>query len=41
MLELLVQNLGRLDENEEADRQGVFKILGKKERLDTSEIGEG
>ncbi|KAJ8655628.1 hypothetical protein O0I10_008717 [Lichtheimia ornata] len=33
MLELLVQNLGRLDENEEADRQGVFKILGILENL--------
>ncbi|KAI9313712.1 Catenin-beta-like protein [Dichotomocladium elegans] len=28
LLELLIQNLGRLDENEESDRQGVFKILG-------------
>ncbi|CDS13681.1 hypothetical protein LRAMOSA05855 [Lichtheimia ramosa] len=33
MLELLVQNLERLDENEEADRQGVFKILGILENL--------
>ncbi|CEG68080.1 hypothetical protein RMATCC62417_07673 [Rhizopus microsporus] len=28
MLQLLVQNLNRLDEKEEADRQGVFKVLG-------------
>lgn len=28
MLQLLVQNLNRLDEKEEADRQGVFKTLG-------------
>ncbi|KAI7879344.1 DUF1716-domain-containing protein [Lichtheimia hyalospora FSU 10163] len=33
MLELLIQNLQRLDENEEADRQGVFKILGILENL--------
>ncbi|KAF7726248.1 hypothetical protein EC973_008958 [Apophysomyces ossiformis] len=33
LLELLVQNLERLDENEEADRQGVFKILGIVENL--------
>jgi len=29
MLELLVQNLRRLDENESADNQGVFNTLGK------------
>ncbi|CAO3698962.1 unnamed protein product [Rhizopus microsporus] len=28
LLQLLVQNLNRLDEKEEADRQGVFKVLG-------------
>ncbi|GAN06851.1 DUF1716-domain-containing protein [Mucor ambiguus] len=28
LLQLLVQNLGRLNEQEESDRQGVFKILG-------------
>lgn len=28
LLQLLVQNLARLDEKEETDRQGVFKILG-------------
>lgn len=28
LLELLVQNLERLNENEESDRQGVFQILG-------------
>lgn len=28
LLELLVQNLDRLNEDEESDRQGVFKILG-------------
>ncbi|KAI7869758.1 Catenin-beta-like protein [Spinellus fusiger] len=28
LLNLLVQNLDRLDEKEETDRQGVFKILG-------------
>ncbi|EIE91883.1 hypothetical protein RO3G_16594 [Rhizopus delemar RA 99-880] len=28
LLQLLVQNLNRLDEKEEADRQGVFKTLG-------------
>ncbi|KAI8365389.1 Catenin-beta-like protein [Radiomyces spectabilis] len=33
LLELLVQNLGRLDENEEADRQGIFKLLGIFENL--------
>lgn len=30
---LLVQNLDRLDEKEEADRQGIFKILGIVENL--------
>jgi beta-catenin-like protein 1 len=29
MLDLLVSNLSRLDETEEADRQGVFHVLGK------------
>jgi beta-catenin-like protein 1 len=29
MLDLLVSNLSRLNEAEEADRQGVFHILGK------------
>ncbi|KAI9499627.1 Catenin-beta-like protein [Zychaea mexicana] len=33
LLELLVQNLERLDEKEEADRQGIFKILGIMESL--------
>ncbi|KAI7859083.1 Catenin-beta-like protein [Circinella umbellata] len=33
LLELLVQNLERLDEKEDADRQGVFKILGIMENL--------
>ncbi|KAI8084798.1 Catenin-beta-like protein [Halteromyces radiatus] len=33
LLELLVQNLDRLDENEEGDRQGVFKILSIFENL--------
>ncbi|KAI8331898.1 Catenin-beta-like protein [Chlamydoabsidia padenii] len=33
LLELLVQNLDRLDEKEEADRQGIFKILGIVENL--------
>lgn len=28
MLELLIQNLSRLDENETADKQGVFNTLG-------------
>lgn len=28
ILELLVDNLGRLNETEESDRQGVFHILG-------------
>lgn len=28
ILELLVQNLERLNEEEESDRQGVFKTLG-------------
>jgi hypothetical protein len=28
ILELLVDNLGRLNESEESDRQGVFHILG-------------
>ena len=28
ILELLVDNLARLNENEESDRQGVFHILG-------------
>lgn len=28
-LELLVQNLARMDEKEETDRQGVFHTLGK------------
>lgn len=27
-MQLLVQNLGRMNEQEESDRQGVFKILG-------------
>lgn len=27
-MELLVQNLDRLNEEEEADRQGVFQVLG-------------
>lgn len=29
ILELLVQNLVRLNESEETDRQGVFHILGE------------
>jgi beta-catenin-like protein 1 len=29
MLDLLVSNLSRLNETEEADRQGVFHVLGK------------
>lgn len=33
LLELLVQNLERLDEKEESDRQGIFKILGIVENL--------
>ncbi|KAI8148878.1 Catenin-beta-like protein [Fennellomyces sp. T-0311] len=33
LLELLVQNLDRLDEKEESDRQGIFKILGIMESL--------
>ncbi|OAD79104.1 hypothetical protein PHYBLDRAFT_176618 [Phycomyces blakesleeanus NRRL 1555(-)] len=33
LLSLLVQNLERLDEKEETDRQGVFKILGILENL--------
>lgn len=33
LLSLLVQNLERLDESEEADRQGIFKILGIFENL--------
>ncbi|ORZ19583.1 Catenin-beta-like protein [Absidia repens] len=33
LLELLVQNLDRLDEKEESDRQGIFKILGIMENL--------
>ncbi|CAG8541164.1 6682_t:CDS:10 [Paraglomus brasilianum] len=33
MLELLVQNLRRLDENESADNQGVFNTLGVVENL--------
>jgi beta-catenin-like protein 1 len=33
LLGLLVQNLDRLDEKEEADRQGIFKILGIVENL--------
>ncbi|KAI9304077.1 hypothetical protein BJ944DRAFT_164270, partial [Cunninghamella echinulata] len=33
LLGLLVQNLERLDESEETDRQGVFKILGIFENL--------
>ncbi|KAG0167587.1 hypothetical protein DFQ28_000837 [Apophysomyces sp. BC1034] len=33
LLELLVQNLERLDEKEETDRQGIFKILGIVENL--------
>ncbi|KAI8881252.1 DUF1716-domain-containing protein [Backusella circina FSU 941] len=28
LLQLLVQNLGRMNEEEESDRQGVFKVLG-------------
>ena len=28
ILELLVDNLSRLNETEEADRQGVFDVLG-------------
>lgn len=28
-----MQNLGRLDESEESDRQGVFKLLGIMENL--------
>lgn len=31
--ELLVSNLGRLNEEEDADRQGVFQILGVFENL--------
>ncbi|KAI8094197.1 Catenin-beta-like protein [Thamnidium elegans] len=33
LLQLLVQNLARLDEKEETDRQGVFKILGVLENV--------
>ncbi|CAO3640850.1 unnamed protein product [Cunninghamella blakesleeana] len=33
LLSLLVQNLERLDESEETDRQGIFKILGIFENL--------
>lgn len=29
ILELLVDNLGRLNETEESDRQGVFHVLGQ------------
>lgn len=28
LLQLLVQNLARMNEEEESDRQGVFKVLG-------------
>ncbi|RUS25529.1 Catenin-beta-like protein [Jimgerdemannia flammicorona] len=33
MLELLIQNLSRMDENEPADKQGVFNTLGIMENL--------
>ena len=39
ILELLVDNLNRFNEEEDSDRQGVFHVLGKRCGLSRELIG--
>ena len=39
LIELLTQNLSRLDESSETDRAGVYYVLGELERPEILKIG--